>query len=67
MEAEMESLNQLRKLKTELEDLTLKLRAETRTAARWLIMGRMHEILCEIRSSESAPESAHLVPVRVRR
>jgi hypothetical protein len=42
---ELRPLEQMQRLTAELEELTGLLKAETRTRARWVIMGRINEII----------------------
>jgi len=45
MAAESRPLRELRRLTSELEELTVLLKAETRPRARWVIMRRMNELI----------------------
>lgn len=45
MVAESRPLRELRRLTSELEELTVLLKAETRPRARWVIMRRMNELI----------------------
>lgn len=48
MAAESGPLRELRRLTSELEELTVLLKAENRPRARWVIMRRMNELIRRI-------------------